>query len=81
LVQSRLDLAKSLGADHTILLSRESDEKGVVQQVHKLLGKEPDKSIECSGAESSIRIAIQVAKFYILLPLKTFLEIFTVMKY
>lgn len=58
--KSRLDLAKKLGADQTLLLSRDSDEKEIVKQVHKLLGKEPDKSIECSGAESSIRIAIQV---------------------
>jgi L-iditol 2-dehydrogenase len=58
--QSRLELAKKLGADYTLLLSRDSDEKEIVKKVHKLLGKEPDKSIECSGAEISIRIAIQV---------------------
>ncbi|XP_059490509.1 sorbitol dehydrogenase-like [Neocloeon triangulifer] len=61
LVQKRLDLAKSLGADHTLLLIN-LDEKAIVGQIHQLLGKEPDKSIECSGAESSIRIAIQSTK-------------------
>jgi L-iditol 2-dehydrogenase len=66
LVQSRLDLAKKLGADHTLLLSRDSDEKEIVKQVHQLLGKEPDKSIECSGAETSIRIAIQVNNFSVI---------------
>ncbi|XP_065349064.1 sorbitol dehydrogenase-like [Cloeon dipterum] len=62
IMQNRLDLAKELGADHTILLDKDSDETAIVKKIHALLGKEPDKTIECSGAESSIRIAIQATK-------------------
>lgn len=38
-----------------------SDEDSViVEQIQKLLGDQPTVSIDCSGAEQSIRVAIKV---------------------
>jgi L-iditol 2-dehydrogenase len=59
-MENRLALAKKMGADHTVLLSKDCDELQVVAEIHKLLGKEPDKSVDCSGAQLSVRVAIQV---------------------
>ncbi|XP_043261155.1 sorbitol dehydrogenase-like [Colletes gigas] len=62
LVQNRLDVAKKLGADETLLVKREYKEEDVVKKVHDLFGEEPDKSIDASGAQSSIRLAILATK-------------------
>ncbi|XP_046439315.1 sorbitol dehydrogenase-like [Daphnia pulex] len=55
--ESRLEVAKSLGADHTLLVGGE-DAETLGQQVAGKLGGPSDVTIECSGAESSIRLAI-----------------------
>lgn len=52
-------MAKSLGADHTLLVGQESSET-LATQVADKLGGHSDITIECSGAESSIRLAIFV---------------------
>ncbi|GLH07399.1 hypothetical protein R5R35_002892 [Gryllus longicercus] len=62
IVQNRLDIAKELGANHTVLITPDLDEQSVIKSVHKTLGTAPDISIDCSGAESSIRLAIQATK-------------------
>ncbi|XP_017795790.1 PREDICTED: sorbitol dehydrogenase-like isoform X2 [Habropoda laboriosa] len=62
LLQSRLNLAKKLGADETLLLRKEDPEPAVVQRIHKLFGDEPDKTIDACGAQSTIRLAIYATK-------------------
>lgn len=58
LVQSKLDIAKQLGADVTYLVKKGEKEEDTVRQIHQLLGSAPNISIECTGAESCVRLAI-----------------------
>ncbi|XP_055549199.1 sorbitol dehydrogenase-like [Wyeomyia smithii] len=58
LVQNRLDVAKELGADATLVIDKGADEKEVVKQIHALFGGAPDKTIDCSGAEATSRLSI-----------------------
>lgn len=58
LVQHRLDVAKELGADETLVVETSSDEKEVVKKIHALFGGAPDKTIDCSGAEATSRLSI-----------------------
>lgn len=62
LMESRLAVAKSLGADETLLVTRECTESQIVQKIHNIFGEEPDKTIDASGAQSSIRAAILATK-------------------
>lgn len=57
----RLKVAKDLGADHVITVERGKTAKEVASKVKKLLGKAPNKVIECTGAESSIITGIYVS--------------------
>lgn len=61
LMQSRLDLAKQLGANETLLIKKDDVEEKTVQKIIELFGEEPDKTIDACGAESSIRLAIFVS--------------------
>ncbi|CAK9824917.1 Sorbitol dehydrogenase [Anthophora retusa] len=58
LTQSRLNLAKKLGADSTYLPRKEDSEAEHVRKVHELFGEEPDRTIDACGAQSMIRLAI-----------------------
>lgn len=58
LLPNRLQVAKSLGADHTLLFEPGTSEADNVKKVHKLMGVEPNKTIDCSGAEATARLAI-----------------------
>lgn len=63
LVQERLDVAKKLGANETLLIPRQNyNEAETVKKIHELFGDEPDKTIDASGAQSSIRLAILATK-------------------
>lgn len=62
LVENRLEIAKSYGATHTILINTKNSEKDNVEIVHKLMNGAPDKTIDCSGAESTARLSILVTK-------------------
>jgi len=55
---SRLEVAKSLGADHTLLVGKEDDEQSLTAQIISKLGGRANVTIECSGAESSVRLGI-----------------------
>ncbi|KAK6179041.1 hypothetical protein SNE40_011488 [Patella caerulea] len=54
---SRLEFAKSLGADHTVLVTSR-DPLDTANKVEAILGDKADITIECSGAPPSIRTAI-----------------------
>ncbi|XP_005191495.1 sorbitol dehydrogenase [Musca domestica] len=58
LVQQRLDVAKELGATHTLLMKRDDIPEEVAKQVESLMGVQPDKTIECCGAETTTRLGI-----------------------
>ncbi|XP_041675355.1 uncharacterized protein LOC108116215 isoform X3 [Drosophila eugracilis] len=62
LLQQRLNVAKELGATHTLLLKQEQNAEETAELVKKTLGVQPDKSIDCCGAESSARLAIFATK-------------------
>ncbi|XP_038222008.1 sorbitol dehydrogenase-like [Zerene cesonia] len=62
ILESRLETAKQLGADHTILVSRDSNEAELVKKVHELLGEHPNISIDASGAQSTVRLALLATK-------------------
>lgn len=58
LLQNRLDVAKELGADGTLLLEKTVSETEIVKKIHTLFGGAPDKTIDCCGAEATSRISI-----------------------
>lgn len=62
LIESRLTIAKKLGADETYLLKKDRLEKDVVADIHAIFGDEPNRTIDASGAQASIRLAILVTK-------------------
>ncbi|KAK7486799.1 hypothetical protein BaRGS_00021946 [Batillaria attramentaria] len=55
--KSRLDFAKTMGADGVIKVTSR-DPKETAAQVEEVLGEKADITIECSGAPPSIRTAI-----------------------
>ncbi|XP_014599501.1 PREDICTED: sorbitol dehydrogenase-like isoform X1 [Polistes canadensis] len=60
--QDKLDTAKKLGADDTYLIKQEVSEAENIKNIRELFGDDPDKTIDASGAQSSIRLAILVTK-------------------
>ncbi|XP_035216528.1 sorbitol dehydrogenase-like [Stegodyphus dumicola] len=58
--EDRLKVAKKLGASHQI--SAKGNDILVLEEVLSKLGGPPDITIECCGAESSIRLGILVTK-------------------
>jgi len=60
--EHRLKVAKSLGADYTFQVSKK-DARSLAEEIATLFGgKRPDKTIECSGAEPSIQLAIYATR-------------------
>lgn len=57
--EQRLAMAKDIGADEVVLIK--PDGANYAEKVVQLLGREPDFAFECSGAESSCRLAIDVS--------------------
>ncbi|CRK99589.1 CLUMA_CG012901, isoform A [Clunio marinus] len=62
LIQSRLDVAKELGADYTIAIQKNDSEGELVKRIHSLLGAQPNKSLDCSGAEATNRLGLLATK-------------------
>lgn len=58
LLQNRLDVAKELGADYTVLISKDETEENLVKRIKNIAGVEPDKSIDCGGFEATNRLAM-----------------------
>merc|ERR1719150_864415 len=58
IADNRLEVAKSLGADHVYKVARGRTEEEMAADIQALLGDKPDVTIECSGVESSIRFGI-----------------------
>ena len=62
--QSRLELAKELGADGTywIDVKKPFNDRAVAAEIVELMGGHPDCSIECSGVQTSQAMAIHATK-------------------
>lgn len=56
----RLEVAKQLGAAHTIQV-KTRDTRLLAKHIEDTLGCKPDQSIECSGAQPSVATAIYVS--------------------
>lgn len=61
IVESRLNIAKKLGADSTYLVQKNRSEKDAVADIHTIFEGEPNRAIDASGAQASIRLAILVS--------------------
>lgn len=62
MVPHRLEVARSMGATHTMLFEKGSVEADNVRHVQQLMGRAPDRTIDCSGAEATARMAILVTR-------------------
>jgi len=63
LVEGRLEVAKSLGADFTLKVNPSDDPAQLAQKIKGFLdGELVDVTIECTGAESSLKLAISGTK-------------------
>jgi len=60
--EKRLKLAQSVGADHTVLITKATEEDKLVTEIGQTLGQMPDITIECSGAPSSSRLALMATR-------------------
>lgn len=60
-MENRLSIAKKLGADDTYLVRKERSETDVVADIQAIFEDEPDRTIDASGAQASIRLAILVS--------------------
>ncbi|KAJ8919061.1 hypothetical protein NQ315_016968 [Exocentrus adspersus] len=60
-IDVKLEMAKRLGADCVIKTS-DMNEEQIINCVKELLGEDPTVSIECSGAEQSVRVALSVTR-------------------
>jgi L-iditol 2-dehydrogenase len=58
IAQNRLDKAKELGADYVVKINPTDSAADQAKTVQDTLGQSPDVTIECSGAESSIKLSI-----------------------
>ncbi|WAQ94683.1 DHSO-like protein [Mya arenaria] len=57
IIESRLKLAKELGATHTLLTSSR-DLESIAKQIHDVMGEMPDVTLECSANNFCLRIAV-----------------------
>lgn len=60
LFPERLALAKELGADFQLKVTKGVEPKQLAKNVEHLLGVQPHVAIECTGVESSIQTSIYV---------------------
>lgn len=59
--ESRLTMAKRMGADHTLLVAS-GDAQSQAKQVQQLMGTMPDITMECSGTQAGIILGIYATK-------------------
>jgi threonine dehydrogenase-like Zn-dependent dehydrogenase len=59
-VESRLETAKQMGVDATLVLTREDKDEEVVERLTALLGVRPDVVIDASGAPLAQAVTMMV---------------------
>ncbi|XP_063245092.1 sorbitol dehydrogenase-like [Bacillus rossius redtenbacheri] len=62
LVAHRLEFARKLGADYTLQVGLSDDVDELAAKVRDALGQAPDLSVDCTGAESTARLAVKSTK-------------------
>ncbi|XP_068910992.1 sorbitol dehydrogenase-like isoform X4 [Tenebrio molitor] len=62
LADFRLKKAKELGADYVMKIRKDMQDKDVIAKIKETLGEDPNVTIDCTGAEQCIRIALQVTR-------------------
>ena len=61
--QGRLDMALKTGSvDASYLVLREKDQATQVRELTALVGRSPDVTLDCTGVESCLRLAIDVTR-------------------
>ncbi|XP_071644867.1 sorbitol dehydrogenase isoform X2 [Temnothorax longispinosus] len=58
MLESRLNVAKKLGADGTYLVQKNRSEEDTVADIHAIFEGEPNRTIDACGAQATIRLAI-----------------------
>ncbi|KAL1506468.1 hypothetical protein ABEB36_005831 [Hypothenemus hampei] len=58
----KLKTAKELGANYAIKIEKGQTEDEIINKILQLLGEQPNKTFDCSGAELCVRIALKVTK-------------------
>lgn len=58
---SRLETAKKVGADHVLLVDTK-DTQVMAERVVKLMGVQPDITLDCSGTESAVQTGIYATR-------------------
>ncbi|XP_013140742.1 PREDICTED: sorbitol dehydrogenase-like, partial [Papilio polytes] len=61
-VQSRLDIAKQLAADYTLLIKKEYSDEEVVEKIRAALGGRPRITIDACAFPSAQRVSMLVTK-------------------
>ncbi|XP_045467275.1 sorbitol dehydrogenase-like [Harmonia axyridis] len=62
LVDIRLKTAKELGADHVLKIERNMTEDDIVKEIINIMGEEPTISLDCTGVEMCVRVALKSTK-------------------
>jgi L-iditol 2-dehydrogenase len=60
LVDHRLKKARELGADFTLRIDKSMTEDDIIKTIKTQLGQDPTVTLECTGAEQCVRVALQV---------------------
>jgi Threonine dehydrogenase and related Zn-dependent dehydrogenases len=62
ILEHKLKTAKEMGADATVLIDRNHSLEEISTHIIELLqGEQPDKTIDCSGIESTIKLGMLVS--------------------
>lgn len=62
--EKRLKTAKEFGADFTLSVDNDEKPEQQAKTIRDMLGAYPDKTIDCSGFESSVQLAVEVSTIY-----------------
>lgn len=62
IIESRLEVAKELGADYTVVVKPNDSEEHLSEVITELLEDMPSITIDCSGFETTIKLGLKVTK-------------------
>ena len=57
----RLEFAKSIGATHSYLIGKDDTPESIALKIGEMMGGAPHQTIECSGAQFSVDLAVYVS--------------------
>lgn len=53
-------MAKELGADYVFKIEKNMTEESIVKNIRELMEETPSISLDCTGAETCVRVALKV---------------------